>query len=361
MRYSVSEKEVMSMRARHSGNPVAIRFSLPAFALSLLLIFSTANLSGCTRKSPRSHSFFGTFDTVATLYDYSRGTESEFREYSELFESELSRYHRLYDIYHEYEGVNNLATLNANAGKGPVTLPEEVLSLLAYGIDCYEKTSGCVNIVMGALTRIWHDAREAETPVLPEENLLTEASEHCDISGLVLDLTANTAELTDTAMRVDAGAIAKGYAIECTAKALEHAGATGYVLDVGGNLRAIGTKPDGSGWSCGVKNPFGDEKTVFSRNFSNAAAATSGSYERKMTVNGIEYGHIIDPKTCMPANNYAGVTVWAPDTALADALSTALFILDYEAGCALAQNYENIFVVWVMHDGEVRTFGENSE
>lgn len=326
-------------------------------SLLLLLVCTVSGVScllGCGGGAPLSRSFFGVFDTVATLYDYSGDGTSAFEERYAVFERELTRYHRLYDIYNEYEGQNNLATLNAHAGQGPLPLDTEILDLLEYGQFCYTLTGGTVNIALGAVTELWHAARAAETPALPDSQALSAAAEHCAMAGLVIDRAAGTAELTDPAMRLDVGAIAKGYAVERVSKMLENAGASGCVLDVGGNLRAIGTKPDGGGWSCGVRNPYG-EGTVYTATLSDGAAVTSGGYERRMQVDGKEYGHIVDPVTCMPADRFGSVTVWAPDAALGDALSTALFILEEDAGLAVVRGQEHVFAVWVLPDGTVHT------
>ena len=155
-------------------------------------------------------------------------------------------------------------------------------------------------------------------------------------------------------MSLDVGAIGKGYAVERTAEKLAEAGAEGYVLDVGGNLRIIGTKPSGDGFKMGIKDPF-DKDGGYSKILviADTSGVTSGGYERYFTVDGKKYHHIIDKDTLSPADKFASVTVITPDSGLADALSTALFCMDEAVGLSLVESLGQVEAVWVRNDGSV--------
>ena len=213
---------------------------------------------------------------------------------------------------------------------------------------------------MGSVLSIWHRYREVGKSV-PAMAELRAAAEHTDITKLELDRAGGRARLLDPEMSLDVGAIAKGYATERIAASLIAKGVSSYVLDVGGNLRAIGSKPDGSTWRTGVKNPniydF-DTPYVEYLDVKDTSVVTSGDYQRFYVVDGVSYHHIIYKDTLLHADYFASVTIVTGDSGLADALSTALFTMDYESGRALASTIDDITVIWVTKDGEVLKLGE---
>lgn len=332
--------------------------SYASLALICLLLFTLLCSCSPTQKSPKSRIFYEYFDTVGTFYDYTGADDCDFSALADEVEELLCEYHRLYDIYNEYEGLVNLATLNRTAGGGAVKVDEKIVDMLLFAKDAYLLTDGNVNVAMGAVLEIWHEYREEGTR-LPEASLLASAAAHTDISSVIIDEENLTVEITDPALSLDVGAIAKGYAVEMIARELEGRGLCGYVLDVGGNLRAVGTKPSGDGWRTGIRNPdtSSDEAYVYEFELKNGAVVTSGSYERFYTVGGVRYHHIINGKTLMPANYYTSVSVISSSSALSDALSTALFNMEYADAADLVNSLNNVKVIFVMQNGEVRTLG----
>ena len=124
------------------------------------------------------------------------------------------------------------------------------------------------------------------------------------------------------------------------------------MLDIGGNLRIVGHKPDGSCWSTGVRNPFDTDENAIILNIADISCVTSGDYERYFTVNGKRYHHIIDKDTLMPSEYFSSITVIAEDSGLADALSTALFSMSYEEGLSLLESLDSeAEAFWIEKDG----------
>ena len=158
-------------------------------------------------------------------------------------------------------------------------------------------------------------------------------------------------------MTLDVGAIAKGYAVEMTAKALEERGVTGYVLNVGGNVRTVGAKGDGEPWVVGIENPQDDPENPYLAylDLSGESLVTSGSYQRFYWVDGERYHHIIDPNTLLPAKGFTSVSVVTKSSALADALSTALFCMSMEEGMELIASLPDTEAMWVTDTGEKLT------
>lgn len=306
---------------------------------------------------------FDYFDTVTTLVGYGE-SKAEFDQICTRVKELLKEYHQLYDIYHRYEGITNLCSVNdlQDGVHQPRQVDEKIIGLLLYAKELYTLTNGQMNVAMGSVLSLWHQYRSEgtehpETAALPPMDKLKDAAAHTDIEKMVIDQGAGTVFLSDPKMTLDVGALAKGYATEQIARELERSGVTGFLLNVGGNVRCIGGHPDGSGWSIGIENPDTDNTQkpyIAYLELKDQSLVTSGSYQRFYTVDGVRYHHIIDPDTLMPGNRYRSVSVLCKDSGKADALSTALFNLPYIEGCALIGQIPDAEAMWVMPDGEQR-------
>ncbi len=319
-------------------------------ALCLLLGGCGANAQPEQKKYTAT--FLDVFDTVTTIVGYSDSQEA-FSQTAQAIHDELLGYHQLFDIYNDYDGLVNLKTVNDNAGIAPVVVDEKILDLVE---DCKayaELTGGRVNAAMGSVLTLWHQAREdgLEDPAnayLPGDEALAEAARHMDIRLVEVDRTASTVYLPEGQMRLDVGAIAKGWA---TQRAADNA-PQGLLISVGGNVCATGPKQDGDGtWVIGVENPDGGDylNTIA---IAQGSVVTSGDYQRTYWVAGQAYHHIIDPETLYPGQYWRAVTVICSDSGLADALSTALFLLPLEEGKQLLESTGSQ-AMWVGLDGTI--------
>ena len=309
----------------------------------------------------QSQSYYEYFDTVSTILSYRGDSADAFSENCEAVSALLEEYHRLFDIYYEYSGINNLKTVNKNAGVAPVKVDGKLIEFLLYAKQIYTLTDGATNIAMGSVLKIWHDAREVgiddpASAYVPNADALIEAAAHTNIDDIIIDEENGTVFLRDSQMRIDVGALGKGYATEKAAQLLISRGVTSYVLNIGGNIRTIGTKVSGNGWVTGITNPdrSSDEDFVCRVVIKDISLVTSGDYERYYVVDGKSYHHIIDPKTNMPAEYFSSISIFTPDSGLADALSTALFCMSYEDGLALIEKIGGVDVIWVSRDGTVK-------
>lgn len=315
-----------------------------------------------TEKTKYTAHSFDYFDTVTSITGYEESQE-EFDRVAEEIQRQLGEYHRLYDIYTRYEGLSNLCTVNDLTDGAHATVPvdQKILDLLMFAQDAYEQTDGMVNVAMGSVLKLWHDHRtygmsHPDEASLPTMDTLQEASRHTDIDQMVIDAANRTVTLTDPQMRLDVGAVAKGYAVERVAKWLEQEGKTGYVLNVGGNVRTVGGKPDDTGWLVGLENPEDTSADhIATLELSGESLVTSGSYQRYYVVDGQSYHHIIHPDTLMPAEGFLSVSVVCDDSGWADALSTALFCMTLEQGKALVESLDGVEVLWVAQDGTQTT------
>ena len=341
----------------------------------LLALCVLAGFAGCSKQEPApagpektrySKSYYDYFDTLSTIVGYEE-TEEAFLEKCEFIEAELDRYNRLYDIYHAYPDVNNLYKINRDAANGPVETDEGVIKLLDFCREMYDLTQGRTNFAMGSVLAIWHNYREEGNydPLnasLPPMEDLKAAAEHCDPEDVVIDYESNTVFFADQELKIDVGAIGKGYATERIAQELIEMGVDNYTLNIGGNIRTIGAKADGDGWVAGIQNPdkSSEEQFLLKVKFSGLALVTSGSYQRYYYVGDKKYHHIIDPDTLMPKDDFTSVSILCPDSGIADALSTACFNLSLEQGMALVNSLENTEAMWVEPNGTIH-FSEGFE
>ena len=332
--------------------------SVFALCAAAAVLLSMAGCSAAPEKvEPKGMAYFNYFDTVSYVYCYINDSAEQFESCSADVAVILEEYHQFFDIYHEYSGVNNLCTINKNAGGEPVKVDEKLIDFLLCARELYDKTDGEMNIMMGAVLKLWHDCREEASQApsearLPDEAALLEAAGHTGIELLEIDEENSTVRITDPEASIDVGALGKGYAVERAAEFLRAEGKLGYVLNVGGNIRIIGTKPDGSGWKTGIKNPEDPGTLALNILISDTSCVTSGTYERYFHVDGKKYHHIIDPNTLYPADYFESVSVITPDSGVADCLSTALFCMSYEDGLEVLENFENVEVLWIKADGE---------
>ena len=333
-------------------------------ALILSLSLFTPILVSCKKEEKStvmSKSYYEYFDTVSTIFSYRGDSEEEFTANYTAVRDLLDEYHKLLNIYYEYTGINNVKTINENAGIEPVKVDEKLIDFLIYAKEMYTLTSGKMNITLGSVLKLWHDCREdgiadPENAKIPDMDQLTNAAEHCDINNLIIDKAAGTVYIADPEMQLDVGAIGKGYATEKAAELLIERGVSAYVLNIGGNIRTIGAKPDGKGWDTGITHPNknASEQFITKVNIKDISLVTSGNYERFYTVNGVSYHHIIDPATLMPAEYFSSVSIFTTDGGLADALSTALFCMSYEEGLALIESIGGVDVIWVGLDYSIK-------
>ena len=324
--------------------------------LCALILTLSLLLSGCAgageEQKQYSATFLTVFDTVTTILGRDV-SEAAFTEKAQAVHDELLRYHQLFDIYNEYEGLNNLKTVNDHPGEA-VSVDKAIVDML---LDCkayYELTGGRVNAAMGSVLRLWHEAREDglndfANAYLPDGEALAQAADHADWDDVLIDAVNNTVTIADPGLRLDVGAIAKGWSVQRAAETAPE----GLLISVGGNVCATGPKDStGTPWVVGVQDPDGGDNYLHTLYLTRGSMVTSGDYQRAYMVDGELYHHIIDPDTLYPGKLWRAVTVVCPDSGLADALSTALFLLPIEEGQKLLDVCEST-AMWVDAEGNM--------
>ena len=301
------------------------------------------------------------FDTVITLVEQT-ADQTAYQEHFNEMCRQFSYYNSLFDIYNDYEGINNLKTINDNAGKQPVKVDPALIDLLDTAQELYELSDGAFDITIGSLLSVWHEARTEGLALneqgaygsLPDQSVLMEAAEHRGFEHIVIDRENNTVYIDDPQVKLDAGGIAKGFAAERTAQVLEEKHCDHAAINAGGNNRTIGSKYDGSPWNVGIQNPDGEGPLFVVQVKGTNSFVTSGDYERfYIAEDKRRLHHIIDPVTLFPAEYSRSVTIITKDSGHADCLSTALFVLPYEDGLNVLKNYTEqtgnpAEAIWIM-------------
>lgn len=333
-------------------------------SLSLYLVPSVS-LAQTPQMYKFSYMFFGTFDTAITIIGFAESQE-KFDGIAAQAENRFQQLHRLYNQYQPYEGINNMYYVNRNAAKGPVNIDKDLFDLLSWAKERQRETRGKVNIALGAVLALWHDEREnaesdPDKAALPPMAALEEANRHTNIDDLVLDEANRTAFFTDPLLKLDLGAVAKGYAAEVVARMLLDSEMTSFIINAGGNVRTGHPPLDGrSSWGIGIQDPDaaivlpGNDDIMDVLYLSDCSLVTSGDYQRYFIVDGKRYHHLISPDTLYPADFMRSVTIITRDSAYADLLSTAVFLMPYGEGRAFVESLEGVDALWVLNDRSVK-------
>lgn len=354
---------------------------LKKLVLSLLSLSMMMIMTGCSKKYElMSHYITGPFDTITTYMSYV-SSEEEFNEQCDYIEEQLNYYDQLFDKYNTYNGMNNLKTINDNAGKKAIEVDQPLIDLLNLSIERNQKISSKVNIAFGSVINIWHDYREeAESHdgvgTVPSDEELEKANQHTSIDSIEIDEKKKTVYINDALASIDVGATAKGYAIELIKDGLIEMGVDNFLLSGGGNVASHGQRkiqkegefylddcadkfcvgiesPQDGNYAASADDPDSENEAVLV--VQGESIVTSGDYQRfYQDVNGVRYHHLIDPETLYPAVHFRSVSIITEDSGLADFLSSAVFLMEYEEGLKLVNSLDGVEAIWLLEDGKIR-------
>ena len=332
--------------------------------IAVLLILTSCSMNN----SSQYQRYFDTsinsgFDTQMELLAFTE-SEKEFKHYFEMMKETFWSYHILFDKYNNYENVNNIKTINDQAGIAPVKVDSIIIDLLLESKK-YSEISDYFDITYGAVYRVWHDYREEGQDLnsegkpgrVPSQKELEDKVNLTGWDKVEIDSQNNTVYLKLKGMELDVGAIAKGYATEMVALKLEKEGLKHAIVSGGGNIRTINTKPDDVPWVIGISEPnlSLDAPTVDSFEFKESmSVVTSGDYQRAYYgPNEVMYSHLINPKTLVPETYFRSVSIITKNSTMADALSTSLFMMTFDEAQEFISTFnakypdDKIEVVWI--------------
>lgn len=341
----------------------------------LLVLIAALTLAACTPNTQSNalqrfsnQTVEGGFDTIITIIAYTN-TQQEFTKYYDLMKDEFYRYHQLYDKYNSYDGVNNIYTINQQAGIAPVVVDQAIIDMLLLSKEWHEKSNGLFDVTLGAVLKVWHNYREnglidnqnGLEAAIPDLATLQEAKKCTGWEFIEIDEQAKTVYINDACASLDVGGVAKGYATEMVASKLASEGLKYAVINAGGNVRTIGNRGDNQPWAVGIESPdmgLSDSLDTI-RLPKTGSFVTSGDYQRFFVgPGGVTYHHLIDPNTLQPGRNMRSVTVVMEDSGLADIISTILFLETYEEGVKLIESLQErypeqvIGAIWVFDQSD---------
>lgn len=255
----------------------------------------------------------------------------------------FNRIDEIEDLMSTYKEDSELSILNRRAFEEFMPLTEETFIVVKKAIEFSRLSRGAFDITCMPLYKLWRDAGKSER--LPTNEELKKALSVVGYKKINLDAEKQALSFQQKGMELDVGGIAKGYAVDEAVKVLKGHGIERALVDAGGDLYALGTKPGGEPWRIGIQDPYhaNDSETLVGKlKINDCAVATSGDYQRFTVIKGKKYSHIVNPLTGWPVENVPGVTVIAKDTLTADALATALSVMGIEEGIELAKSIPGV-------------------
>ena len=305
----------------------------------LTLCLAFALLSGCTVPPAQAaeRTFFA-MDTVMTVRIYGDGA---------LLDAAEDRVRELEALWSVTDEHSEIYALNRD---GSAALSGDAAGLLAGALELCARTGGALDITIYPVVRVW--GFTTGEYAVPDSKTVEELLTRVDYAQVALGEANRTVSLPD-GVEVDLGSVAKGYTGDALAALLKARGVESAMLDLGGNIQAVGTKPDGSPWRVGVRDPEGAD-ILGVLEVVDKAVVTSGGYERYFEQDGMRYWHILDPATGAPARSgLQSVTVIGESGLLCDALSTALFVMGLDRALEHWREYRDFEAVFVCEDGSV--------
>lgn len=245
---------------------------------------------------------------------------------------------------------SEIARLNASGAAEAVAVSEEVFALLERAEGIRAASAGAFDVTVGPLVELWAFDQGGR---VPGEDEIASALAAVGGTRLELDAKAGTVRFLAEGMRIDLGAIGKGYAVDRAAAILEAAGIESAIIDAGGDIRLLGSRPGKDFWRIAIRHPREPSRFLLGLDLAGTAVVTSGDYERFFMVGETRYHHILDPRTGYPARGCSSVTVVAPDTAGADAYATAAFALGPAEGLRYLRSLPGVEGIIVDAQGEL--------
>ncbi len=329
----------------------------------IICVLTASLLSGCKANPSldpvsRSGLYFDTAVTIS-LYEYEGSSDTILdgcMEMCEYYESIFSATKEGSDIWN----INHAYTDDKSAHQTPARVPihEETAGLIDTALKYCESSDGALDLTAGALTDLWDIQENAkkDKPVIPSESAIQQALSKTNYRNISItkDEGQYYALLSDE-VNATLGFIAKGYAADRICEYLKNSGVTSALIDLGGNIKALGSKPDGSDFCIGIQKPFSGRGEAITKVYlHNRSVVSSGTYERYFESGGRIYHHIMDTKTGCPTDNgITAVSIMAPDSVDADALSTLCLIKGLEEGLKLIESIPDTEALFITEDYEL--------
>lgn len=314
----------------------------------LTIVMSLFLLSCSTPRESESLSVTGIyFDTIVQIKAWGADTETLnhcleiCRDYEKMFSNKIE--------------TSDISRIN-NAGGIPVTVSRETIELLEKGLYYSKLTEGAFDITIAPLTELWNFKNNPEG-LLPDPEAIKEAVSHIDYSNVHIE--GNQVYLNDPEAGIDLGGIAKGYVADRLKEYLSEEGISHALINLGGNILALGNDYGGQPFTIGIQKPFDEQNVpITTLDIEDCSVVSSGTYERYFEKDGVIYHHILNPDGGYPyENDLLQVTIISKESVDGDALSTCCFALGLEEGTKLIEKTDGIQAVFITKDYKLHTVG----
>lgn len=263
---------------------------------------------------------------------------------------------RIENLISEWKPETQLSLVNSNAGIQPVKVDKELFDLTQRAISFSRITDGAFDISFAAATKIWKF--DGSVTEVPSAEAIKESTRNIGYQNIILDAQNQTIFLKNAGMKIGFGSIGKGYGADMAKKLLISKGVIAGIINASGDMNSWGKQPDGQEWTIGITNPLNKEQAFAVFPLYDSAVATSGVYEKFLTINNKRYSHIIDPRTGYPSTGISSVTVFAKSAELANGLSTSIVVMGKEAGLDLINQIPGVSAV-IVDDNNKISFSDN--
>lgn len=305
----------------------------------LILLLSCLSMSACSSKVQEKTSSFFAMDTYITVTAYGENCEQAVDESREIIDALEGKW----SVTDENSEIYKLNNSNSS-----VEVSDDTADLLDFAMNISEKTKGALDLTIYPVLKLWGFTTDEYH--IPDKQELDNTLDKVGFENV--ELNGNRITLKNGTM-LDLGAVAKGYTADRIAENMRNSCVNSALINLGGNIMLVGDKPDGGCWQIGLKNPLG-EGNLGVINASDCSVVTSGNYERFFTIDGKNYGHIIDPKTGYPVDNdLLSVTIISESSTLCDALSTALYVIGTEEAVNYWKTNKDFDMMLVTKNGEI--------
>lgn len=310
------------------------------------LIFSLS-IAGCNSGKKQTTITRFLMDTKVDLTFYGISEKKAKLVAEEVF----AEMERLENLLSRHIPTSDISRVNRAAGREWVVVEPETIFLVQKALEIAEKSGGAFDPTVGALLRLWGFG--TADPRVPSSIELEQALKLVDYRKIKIDKEKNMVFLPEEGMELDLGGIAKGFIVDRGQQVLERFSLDASLINAGGDISISGDRPSGGKWRIAIQDPGNPQEWIAILHIWGGCVATSGDYQRYFEENGVLYHHILDPGTGFPAAGLSSVTVVAPSTALADALSTAVFVMGREKGLELLEKIPDVEGLVVDEEGNI--------
>ncbi|MDH3198636.1 MAG: FAD:protein FMN transferase [Candidatus Krumholzibacteria bacterium] len=311
---------------------------LGAAALSLALAPALARSGNEARRVVFRTQTMGTWATLSLVTADSAAV-------ADVAYAALRVFHRVDSLMSNWTDASEVARINREAARSEVAVHPEVADVIAFAQQVAEESGGAFDITVEPLVRLWGFL--GGTPRVPAQREIDAVLDRVGADKVRFDARAATLRFTRDDVRIDLGGIAKGYGADGVAAVLRRGGVADALVDLSGNMVALGSAATHEGWTVGIRDPSGALPYLARLDLHDEAVATSGDYEQFVAADGRRHGHIIDPRTGWSARGLSSVTVVTHRAMAADAWATALFVLGPEEARRVARERDDLAVVLV--------------